>query len=184
MPRKKPNKNKPKAFFIMPFDPEFQSIYDQLLRPTLESCGYQVHTAKLNNQQSIMKDIVVSISEAYIVIADVSLANMNVYYELGVAHTLGKNVIHISQDLSKLPFDLRPYRTLQYSTHIAKVSEFVEEFKAVAKGALDGTVIFGNPVTDFIPHEERTDVTRQQPFLSQLLALVHRAVSNAKDTAL
>jgi hypothetical protein len=51
-----------------------------------------------------------------LVIADLSLPNPNVYYELGVAHTLGKKAVLLTQkDPEKLPFDLRQLRIINYS---------------------------------------------------------------------
>ena len=36
------------------------------------------------------------------------------FYEAGIAHTLGKHVIPIAQTLKDIPFDLRHHRTLTY----------------------------------------------------------------------
>ena len=35
-------------------------------------------------------------------------------YELGIAHTMGKKVILITQDVNDIPFDLRHLRHLHY----------------------------------------------------------------------
>ena len=49
-----------------------------------------------------------------IVIVDFSGRNPNVFYEAGIAHTLEKNVIPITQSLDDIPFDLRHHRVLKY----------------------------------------------------------------------
>jgi hypothetical protein len=49
-----------------------------------------------------------------IVIVDFSGRNPNVFYEAGIAHTLGKNVIPITQRIEDIPFDLRHHRVLEY----------------------------------------------------------------------
>ena len=47
-----------------------------------------------------------SINRARIVIADTTTRNPNVFYEIGICHTLGKDVILITQDSEDVPFDL------------------------------------------------------------------------------
>lgn len=47
-------------------------------------------------------------------ITDFTDRNPNVFYETGVAHTLGKIVIPITQSVSDIPFDLRHHRALTY----------------------------------------------------------------------
>jgi hypothetical protein len=55
------------------------------------------------------------IRKAEVVIADVTGGNANVYYEVGMAHALGKEVIVLTQDLKSLPFDIQSARSLQYA---------------------------------------------------------------------
>jgi vacuolar-type H+-ATPase subunit I/STV1 len=47
---------------------------------------------------------------------------------------------------------LRPYRVVSYNTHFAAVIKAKKELADLAKGAIEGTVPFGNPVTDFAPN--------------------------------
>lgn len=47
------------------------------------------------------------------------------FYEAGIAHTLGKNVIPITQNIEDIPFDLRHHRVLKY----LKNSEGLQELK-------------------------------------------------------
>jgi hypothetical protein len=63
----------------------------------------------------VMLDIYESIATARLVIADVTGRNSNVFYELGIAHTLGKDVIILSQGTSHIPFDLNRFRHCIYS---------------------------------------------------------------------
>jgi hypothetical protein len=48
---------------------------------------------------------------ARIVIADLNSRNPNVFYETGIAHTLGRDVIQIAQSIEDVPFDLRAIRS-------------------------------------------------------------------------
>jgi hypothetical protein len=48
------------------------------------------------------------------VIADLSSRNPNVFYETGIAHALGREVVQIAQSIEDIPFDLRAIRSLTY----------------------------------------------------------------------
>jgi nucleoside 2-deoxyribosyltransferase len=48
------------------------------------------------------------------VVADLTHRNPNVFYEVGLAHALGKQIIFITQDRDKLPFDVSTSRCVTY----------------------------------------------------------------------
>ena len=103
--------DKKTAFVLMPSTPEFAVVYEDLVIPAFEEAGFVVERAlDISSQQSILRDIVTAIERAAVVVADLTEANANVYYELGLAHALGKQVFLISQDVDGAPFDLRSYR--------------------------------------------------------------------------
>ena len=58
----------------------------------------------------IMADIIGLIWRARVVISDLSGKNANVFYETGIAHTLGRDVIQITRAPADVPFDLQPLR--------------------------------------------------------------------------
>ena len=64
-----------------------------------------------------MKDVVRHLAEAELVIADMTGANPNVLYELGIAHTVrcAESVLLIAQSLKEIPFDVSSYRCIEYS---------------------------------------------------------------------
>src|SRR3989338_4804166 len=140
------------AFVLMPFDKEFDSIYEDLIKPALESVGYDVRSADdLINQQNILKDIVCSVDQADLIVADLTALNANVLYELGIAHTLGKPTVMITQDINEVPFDLSPYRIIQYSPHYKDTRRLQENLTEVANKLKEGSLSFGNPAADFAP---------------------------------
>ena len=140
---------KKKVFMIMPFEDKFFEVYEMLKRKFEEDFIFS-HAGDEDNQQNILKDIIQAIYEADIVIADLTGLNANVFYELGVAHTLNKKVIIITQDISSLPFDLKSYRAKEYSTHFVKFEELVETLQKYLLGAISGKIIYSNPVIDFL----------------------------------
>ncbi|MBU4556296.1 MAG: hypothetical protein KJ747_05445, partial [Actinobacteria bacterium] len=65
-------------------------------------------------ESSIVQDIFNLVFRAQIVVVDFTDKNPNVMYETGIAHTLGKHVVPISQSLGDVPFDLTHHRVLTY----------------------------------------------------------------------
>jgi hypothetical protein len=61
-----------------------------------------------------MQDVVSLIDRSHLVIADCTGRNPNVFYEIGIAHTLGREVILITQNDADIPFDLRHLRYVPY----------------------------------------------------------------------
>ncbi len=71
----------------MPFAAEFQQIYSSFIVGALQEAGYEVSRADdIVSQQNILQDVVQSTIESDLVVADLTGANPNVYYELGIAH--------------------------------------------------------------------------------------------------
>ncbi|MFN3769426.1 MAG: hypothetical protein ACK4TD_13735 [Ectopseudomonas guguanensis] len=63
---------------------------------------------------AIMQDVVALIDEAAIVVCDCTGRNANVFYEMGIAHSLGKEVIVITQNAADIPFDIAHLRHIRY----------------------------------------------------------------------
>lgn len=142
--------NKPKVFVITPFNEDFLALYDELKR--VFGAEYEFENAgDLDNQQNILKDIVVGIHNAQVIIADVTGLNANVFYELGLAHAMNKKVIIITQDIGELPFDIKSYRANEYSLQFNKLPVLIEKLKKLLGGAIDNTTQYGNPVSDYLP---------------------------------
>lgn len=154
---------KPKAFVLMPFDEEFENIYDYLIHDPLSEAGYEVKRADdILSQRNIMEDIVQSIIGGDLIVADLSTANPNVYYELGLAHAFKKKVILLAQEIEEVPFDLQSYRIITYSTHFAQMNNARQEFQKYIEEVRTGKIQFGSPVTDFgIPVSPLTDTGTQ-----------------------
>ena len=141
-----------RAFVLMPFDEALDWAYDRLIKPAFEEAGYAVVRADdIESQQNILKDIVTELVESDVIVADLTSANPNVYYELGLAHGLGKQVILLSQDVSEAPFDLRSYRIVEYGDRFDQFRAAQERLGRLAASIQKGEVTFGTPVSDFVP---------------------------------
>lgn len=145
---------KTKVFVIMPFTDDFFESYEMIKEHFSDDFVFS-HAGDEDNQQNILADIIPPIYEADIVLADLTGLNPNVMYELGIAHSFNKKTIMITRDdLSGLPFDLKQYRAKDYSTHFKKFYDLIAYLEKNLKGARDGSVIFNNPVGDFMDHSK------------------------------
>lgn len=66
------------------------------------------------NESEIIQDVFALIYRSKAVICDFSGKNANVFYEAGIAHTLGRTVIPIVRNPEHIPFDLRQHRYITY----------------------------------------------------------------------
>ncbi len=104
------------CFILMPFSPSFDRLYKEKIKPTVEACGFRCLRADdFFTPTPILEDIWIHIFKSRIIVADVTGRNPNVFYEMGIAHTLGKPVIIITQDKSDIPFDIAQFRYFVYS---------------------------------------------------------------------
>jgi hypothetical protein len=69
-----------------------------------------------SSRGSIMEEVWAALNACRFVIAEITGGNDNVFYELGIAHTLNKPAILITQSaaLDGIPFDIRHLRHLRY----------------------------------------------------------------------
>ena len=154
----------------MPFDQQFDSAYQDLIEPALSESGYAVSRAdELQNHRSILRDIVQSIEQASLIVADLTGDNPNVYYELGIAHALNKPVIMMTQGISHLPFDLKPYKVIPYSLQLSNALRAKTALHNAAAGLLTGMTHFGNPVSDSLG----IDIASPTPIASPIPDATH-----------
>ena len=112
------------AFVLMPFAAPLTEIYQTLIKPTVENSRFGLVCKRaddIKSNRAIIQDIWKSICEARVIIADMTDLNPNVMYELGVAHTLGKETILLYQRTAteiKFPFDLSHIRRIEYDNTV------------------------------------------------------------------
>jgi hypothetical protein len=95
----KPASQYPKCFIVMPFGvQDLEDIYSEFILPVLADCKLDCARGDdIFGSNVIMDDVKAAIDKADLVIADLSGQNPNVFYEVGIAHTLGKPVLLLSQ---------------------------------------------------------------------------------------
>jgi tetratricopeptide (TPR) repeat protein len=142
---------RPHAFVVMPFGKkkggdgslyDFNAIYTQLLKPTLESAGFESFRAdEATTSGDILTDMFQELLLADLVLCDMSIDNANVFYELGIRHAFQKRgVVHIQAGRSYMPFDIFNVRTIPYHVTPEGVPDpaFIEKDKAgIARVCMD-----------------------------------------------
>ncbi len=99
---------------MMPFSPQFNAVHQTLINST-KAFDLRLRRADdIWENPSIIQDVVSLIDKSRIVICDCTGKNANVFYEAGIAHTLGREVILITQSEHDIPFDLRHLRYILY----------------------------------------------------------------------
>jgi tetratricopeptide (TPR) repeat protein len=134
---------RPHAFVIMPFGKkkggdgslfDFNAIYTQLIKPTLEMAGFEPFRAdEETTSGDILTDMFQELLLADLCLVDMSIDNANVFYELGIRHAFRKRgIVHIQAGRAYMPFDIFNVRTIPYHVTPEGVPDpaFLEKDKA------------------------------------------------------
>lgn len=122
---------KPVAFIVMQFSEEYNNLYTEVIKPICEEFGYRVDRAdEFFTSTPIISDIVKSIKNSSVIIAEITPDNPNVFYEVGYAHAINKPTILLcDRKREKLPFDISGFRTLFYENSIAGKTQVEKSLK-------------------------------------------------------
>lgn len=125
------------VFVLMPFDPAVKVVYDDHIVPVSNRLGLSVKRGDdFFSSQSVIDEVWSAIYHSEICIADCTGRNPNVFYELGIAHTLGRPVILISQSIDDIPFDISHRRIITYKYDPTDMSEFEDNLSQVIRSEL------------------------------------------------
>ncbi len=126
-----------RCYAIIPFDKELTPLIDGM-KAEAKEIGIQLLLPgeQIEPQVSIAELVYSEITRSDLVVAEITHPNANVFYEIGLAHAVGKPVIFLIQEgASEIPFDFRIYTVLSYSLTPKGIDEFrlrfnklIEEF--------------------------------------------------------
>ena len=107
------------CFIIMSFadNPALKDSYELGVKQIVEQLGYECK--RVDEQEfngSIRDRILQNLREADFIIADASQARPNCYYEIGMAHAMGKEVIHIANNSADVHFDIKDFNFIIYGS--------------------------------------------------------------------
>ena len=108
----------------MPKEVNFDRLWDAALRPAIVDLGYLPVRADLESGSVIIPQMLNRLRHADLVLADVSVANGNVYYEIGIRHVAReRQCVLIAAQWFKPLFDIQQFRALTYPLTDGEVSD-------------------------------------------------------------
>jgi MAP3K TRAFs-binding domain len=113
------------CFVVMPFGTKsdaagpvaFDAVYKQIIAPAIDAAGLEPLRADEEMSGGIIhKPMFERLLLCRFAVADLTTANANVFYELGVRHAArpGATVLIFAEGRGQLPFDVAPLRAMPY----------------------------------------------------------------------
>ena len=104
------------VFVLMPFDTTLLEVYTEHIKKAVERLGLKIRRAdEIYSPEPFMTKVWHGICAAEIVLADCTEKKPNVFYEIGIAHTVGKKVILITRSEGDIPSDLGHFEHITYT---------------------------------------------------------------------
>jgi hypothetical protein len=140
----------------------FEHIYTHWIKTAVEDLNLAPELGRIGCHRAdkevrpgdIIAQVIEALSEADIVIADLTGRNPNVFYELGVRHALRNNTLLIAQDLEDIPFDLRGQRAICYRYDPESLISLKRQLQASLSEMISATTQIDNPVRRFLYERE------------------------------
>jgi hypothetical protein len=187
------------CFVIMPFsettdehDEEYWTcFFKDFIKPALCKCGYKAHPS-VDTPASILKGIIQDLQCYNLVLAVLTDFNPNVWYELGVRHSLRKGTIMMIErgedQRLELPFDVKVYGVIDYAKHkdpaeLLKDPELEQDFKRHIAKVEAGEA--SNPVADSLSVPPYADliytINRAKGRLREAVTMISRLCGEGYD---
>ena len=129
---------RPICFMVMPFgvkptgvadgkspaEVDFDQLWEKVLRPAIAELNYEAVRADEDLGALIIADMLERLTLADLVVADMTLSNGNVYYEVGIRHGAKEaGCVLISAEWSKQLFDVAQMRQIRYALPAKEISD-------------------------------------------------------------
>lgn len=152
------------CFVIQPFDNgKFDRRYQEIIKPAIESCGLSPYRVDEDYKIDVPVSAIQSgILNASVIIAEISTDSPNVWFEIGYAFALSKQVILLCSDerTGKIPFDVRHRNFLRYNTQspsdFAQYRERLESFISVRYHAPDELTVEELAILKYLSTDQKT----------------------------
>jgi len=169
---------------------KFKEVLEYIIKSAVKNSGYNLQVLRaddIDRAGSFIKDILESLYDSYVVIADLTEQNPNVFYELGVRHALSPRTILIAQSIDDIPSDLREYRTIVYDTSAKGAADFSTRLKKFLSEMRKEPERPDNPVLDRIGSifENRVAMleAQKQQLKNDLSSVLQKGVPKQKKTS-
>ena len=178
---------KQKCFVIMPFSKtnekhtkEYWTKHFAFIKQQIESAHPLIAERSAPLRGDILRQIITDLVTTPIVVADLTDANPNVYWELGVRQSFKHGTITIAECGTDLPFDLGGKGTLFYfpDDHI-KMQEFIDQFHEAINDYLENPDLPDSHVLETISGRGTLyQILMRDDILRKLDAIIHEINHN------
>lgn len=138
-------------------------FFEKFIKPTVEKFGYSCKRS-CAQPSNIVKDILTELLNADLVVAVLTDFNANVWYELGIRHSLRQGTIMIIEDGIKVPFDISTYGVIKYRDSISNVPDFEKQFESFLS-KIEKHEAIDSPVIEFIGSRKHQDLQKMEEIL-------------------
>jgi hypothetical protein len=122
------------VFVLMPFKAKLENVYFNHIRKMGEELGVKIRRAdEIFLPKPFMEKVWDGICGAQLILADCTEKNPNVFYEIGVAHTVGKKVVLITRSEKDIPSDIKHYDYIPYIYDPEGVEALIEKLRTYIK---------------------------------------------------
>lgn len=149
---------------------DFDRLWETALRPAIDEAGYEPVRANEDIGALIIVEMIERLAMSDLVVADVSIPNGNVYYEVGIRHAAQKRgCILTAADWAKPLFDIAQMRHVRYPLPEQSVSkETADAIIAIVKEAIPKLADGESPFFQVLPNHPNYDERRATSFRSAL----------------
>ncbi len=179
---------RPICFMIMPYNTKatgaetgsgapdkvnFDRLWDAALRPAIEEAGYEPVRANEDIGALIIQEMLERLAISDLVLAEVSIPNGNVYYEVGIRHAAQRQgCILTAAEWAKPLFDINQMRQIRYPVPVECISDAnAAEIAKIVEAAIPKMCTGESPFYQVFPNYPQYDPTRATAFKDSLTEL-------------
>jgi hypothetical protein len=126
---------------------KIDGVIECAIKPALKEYDIIVSHQEINSG-SIKSNIIKNIYDCELVIANLTTQNANVMYEVALRHAVAKPIIHITENLAELPFDINDHRTIEYTDDMMGVQELKINIEKMVNDIKNSNDKISNPIVD------------------------------------
>lgn len=163
-------------------------IIEEVIEPILNELNYEVVVShRIDESGSVTNAIIRGVYESDLVIANLTGNNPNVMYEVALRHASAKPIIHISEKVSELPFDINDQRTIEYTDDMAGACQLKDDLRKKIQSIKYDEMV-ENPITAAlakknlvnIPKEDFVDIADLLTNMQDEMQSIRREMSSLK----
>lgn len=147
------------CFVMMPIKsaeerPRWRRVLDDIIRPAVLSSGMPFRVERVDDLPGTgnwLARVVECTAEADLVVADLTEANPNVMWELGLRHASARSgTVMIAQSLDHVPSDLRSYGVIEYRPDGSDLHQFSARMANAIDHVMSGKSVVDSPYFEFL----------------------------------